>query len=71
VQESARVAFELLSRDLRESAGNACERSLPVYNVLNDTSQWYANFGSGVRGYAGGEAMAGRASGTAPGRATW
>lgn len=67
VQESARVAFELLSRDLRESAGNACERSLPVYNVLNDTSQWYANFGSGVRGYAGGEAMAGRASGTAPG----
>ena len=28
VQENARVAFELISRDIRESSGNACERDL-------------------------------------------
>src|SRR5688572_11160216 len=54
VQESARVAFELISRDIRESAGNACERDLPVYNVLkNADTLWYTNFGSSIRGYDG------------------
>ncbi|QSX77473.1 prepilin-type N-terminal cleavage/methylation domain-containing protein [Agrilutibacter solisilvae] len=64
VQESARVAFELLARDVRESAGNACERDLPVYNVLNDTAPWYANFNSGLFGYDGATAFPGLGFGT-------
>ena len=68
VQESARVAFELLSRDLRESTGNPCESNLPVYNVLNDTSLWWENFGSTLQGYGGGTAMAGLATGSGVGQ---
>lgn len=68
VQESARVAFELISRDIRESAGNACERDLPVYNVLkNADTLWYTNFGSSIRGYDGATAFTGDAFGTAAG----
>ena len=68
VQENMRVAFELMARDMREAAGNPCEKNLPVYNVLTKPKdQWYTDFVTGVRGYEGSEASAGTAFGTTAG----
>lgn len=67
VQENARVAFELMARDVREAAGNPCERRLPVYNVINSpTSEWYTDFTAGIRGYGAGDAFPDDAFGTGP-----
>jgi type IV pilus assembly protein PilW len=64
-QENARVAFELMARDVREAAGNPCSRNLPVYNILNaPASTWYTDFTAGIRGYAGNAAFADAAFGT-------
>ncbi|MRU27382.1 PilW family protein, partial [Xylella fastidiosa] len=37
LQESARVAFELMALDLREAGRNSCDNTLPVVNVLRDS----------------------------------
>lgn len=64
VQENARAAFELLSRELREAGATPCSRDLPVANVLkNATGNWWSNWGSGVVGYDNG-GLAGAATGT-------
>jgi type IV pilus assembly protein PilW len=55
VQENARTAFELMSRDIREAGGNPCDANVPVGNALNDT-KWWSNWGSGITGYASGTA---------------
>jgi len=69
VQENMRVAFELMARDMREAAGNPCEKNLPTYNVLkNPKGQWYTDFPTGIRGYEGTEAFAGAAFGTSSGQ---
>ena len=55
VQESARVAFELMARDVREAGGNACNASgesgsiagVPLVNVLaNPAANWWSNWGN-------------------------
>ena len=57
VQENGRMAFELLSRDLREAGGNPCgyaNRSEPMVlvNVLNTpTTRWWTNWNGGITGY--------------------
>lgn len=55
LQEGARVAFELMSRDLREAAGNPCVNNLPVANVLNNSAgNWWSNintWGVAFQGY--------------------
>jgi len=67
VQENMRVAFELMARDMREAAGNPCEKNLPIYNVLkNPKDWWYTDFPTGIRGYEGTDAFAGAAFGTGP-----
>ena len=44
VQENARIAFELMARDLREAAGNPCVNNLPLVNVLNSPgSNWFTD----------------------------
>lgn len=59
VQENGRMAFELLSRDLREAGGNPCgnaERGEPVklVNVLNNpATRWWTNWNNGITGYDG------------------
>ena len=63
IQESARVAFELMAREMREAAGNACSRNLPVANVLNDQTQWWAKWQEGLVGYDNG-ALPASAAGT-------
>lgn len=53
VQENARVAFELLARDIREAGGNACNSGLQPVNALNDPEDAsYTNFGGGLIGYS-------------------
>lgn len=72
IQESERTAFELMSRDVREGAGNACEKSLPVANTVNGAAgNWFMDFAGGIRGFGGtdatfpfGTATASRVSGT-------
>lgn len=55
VQESARVAFELMARDIREAGGNPCNRHLEVANVLTDpTTDWWKTWRDGVVGYSPG-----------------
>ncbi|MCG8276165.1 prepilin-type N-terminal cleavage/methylation domain-containing protein [Stenotrophomonas sp. NLF4-10] len=72
LQEGTRVAFELMSRDLREAAGNPCVNNLPVANVLNNFgSNWWSNiqsWGDAFRGYGAGEAAAGLVTGTGAGQ---
>jgi type IV pilus assembly protein PilW len=68
VQESARVAYELMARDIREAAGNPCGRHLPVANVLqNAATNWFSNWTDGVLGVEGAFAIgqpANRVAGT-------
>ncbi|MGB3391921.1 MAG: prepilin-type N-terminal cleavage/methylation domain-containing protein [Stenotrophomonas sp.] len=72
LQEGTRVAFELMSRDLREAAGNPCVNSLPLANVLNNSaSNWWSNintWGDAFRGYGASEAAAGLTTGTGAGQ---
>lgn len=66
VQENARMAFELMARDIRESGGNPCSRNLLVANVLGATgggTAWWNNWANGVQGYENG-ALAGSLAGT-------
>ena len=54
IEESGRTAFELMSRDVREGAGNACENGLDVANVVNGpASAWYTDWTGGIKGYGG------------------
>lgn len=63
IQEGERTAFELMARDVREGAGNACEKGISVANVLNTpTANWYTDFSGGIRGYDGGTAFTDAAS---------
>lgn len=65
VQENGRVAYELMAREIRESAGNPCSANIPMANVLNSTPNWWAQWGSGITGYSGSMATSGLAFGTA------
>lgn len=59
VQESGRMAFELMARDLREAGGVPCGNAdrtepLKLVNVLNNpTTNWWSNWNNGVLGYEG------------------
>lgn len=62
IQESARMAFELMARDIREAGGNPCDVRMKVVNVLTDTA-WWAGYGAGIAGFDNG-GLAGSAEGT-------
>lgn len=52
VQETTRVAFDLMSRDLRSAGINACSGGVRVMNMLNSpTTQWWTNWTGGLRGF--------------------
>lgn len=70
LQENARVAFELLARDLREAASDNCGTDLGgAVNTLNSpAANWYTDFGGGIRGYSGAAAFPDDAFGTAAGQ---
>lgn len=69
LQENAGVSFELMSRDIREAAGNPCDSSVDTVNVLNDPAgNWYSDFAGGIRGYGGGTPFPDAAFGSAKGQ---
>ena len=56
VQENGRIAFEMMARDLREAGGNPCgnadrKEPLKIVNVLQPTSNWWANWNNGIIGF--------------------
>jgi type IV pilus assembly protein PilW len=52
IQESTRVAFEIMSRDLRLVGVNACNGGSRVLNVLdNAPSRWWSDWSGGLRGF--------------------
>lgn len=61
VQEAARIAFELVARDLRAGGGNGCARGIPTMSVLlpaqGGAPAWWSLPGEGIRGYDGGDAF--------------
>ena len=67
IQESSRIAFELMSRDIREAGGNPCDVRMKVVNVLADTTSWWGGYDgvtkTGVAGFADG-AFTGSTTGT-------
>ena len=69
VQENGRVAFELLARELRQTASSPCSAKVPIVNVLNNTSAWGTDWGDGIRGYDGqaSQALPSVTTGTAAG----
>ncbi|MGD9888545.1 MAG: PilW family protein [Halothiobacillaceae bacterium] len=50
IQENARMAFELMARDVREAGGNPCQNNNPVANVLAGNAAW-RNWQGGLMGY--------------------
>lgn len=52
VQENIRVAFELMSRDIREAGAIPCGGSARRINMLNNSGNgWWAQFDAGLVGY--------------------
>jgi type IV pilus assembly protein PilW len=50
VQENSRLAFELMTRDIREARGSACGSSIIPDTMLNSTS-WWNDLPNGIVGY--------------------
>ncbi|GAB6049936.1 PilW family protein [Hydrogenophilus islandicus] len=72
LQENARYALEVLARDLREAGGIPCGGVSQVANVLNnrlsnDPRDWWAQWGSGIRGYEANDNTFPRSIGTSAG----
>lgn len=71
VQETARIAFELMARDLRAAGGNGCARGIPTMSVLLPAQAaspaWWSLPGDGIRGFDGDTGFAAVAFGSANG----
>lgn len=70
VQESARLAVELLAHDIRNAQLTGCNNNARFTNVLtngpaNGGTDWWANWGNAIVGYAGGTTDPAVTSGTA------
>jgi type IV pilus assembly protein PilW len=65
VQETARNAFELMARELRETGGNPCDNNLTVVNVLRNAQtvppDWWVDWDRQLEGFDGGMAFEGAA----------
>jgi type IV pilus assembly protein PilW len=69
LQESTRVAFELMSRDLREAGGNPCSAAaIPVNHLTNGDTAWWDGWVDGIRGYGPLQAVPGLATGGGAGQ---
>jgi type IV pilus assembly protein PilW len=67
VQESARTAFELIARDVRQSGGNGCDNNGRTANILNAAGGFWWQDWFGVRGIEAGDVDPAVAIGTAVG----
>lgn len=55
MQENARFAMEMLTRDVRMAGYMSCQQTGNVANTLNSTSYYNDFFNNAVRGYEGGQ----------------
>lgn len=59
IQDSARVGYELIARDIRQAANVPCGNDVPIVNILKDAQvdpddiPWQYDFANGFRGLAG------------------
>jgi type IV pilus assembly protein PilW len=53
VQETARTAFELIARDVRQAGGTGCDNARRMANVLNVGTAWWLTWNS-ILGYDAG-----------------
>lgn len=57
IQENTRVAFEIMSRDLREAGGNPCGGAIPLVSQLESGDKdWWGQYADGLHGYPDGSA---------------
>lgn len=69
IQEGGRVAFEMMSRDIREAGGNPCGSALQPVNILEGTSDtFWDRFAEGLTGYGPGNALPLTVTGTGAGQ---
>lgn len=65
IQENERAAFEIMSRDLRETGGNPCSSTARTVNMLNQGgSPWWEQYEDGLIGYGAADATPGTPFGT-------
>jgi type IV pilus assembly protein PilW len=65
IQETGRIAFELMSRDLREAGGSPCSSGATLVNQLvSGEDTFWTQYADGIRGYGGTAAMPGTTTGT-------
>lgn len=68
IQENTRVAFELMSRDIREAGGNPCGSAISPVNLLEGNNDiFWDRFNEGLTGYDGGNALPMTVTGTGSG----
>lgn len=68
IQETARVAFEIMTRDVREAGGTPCDPNVTTVNVLNNpAANWWSEWSMPVTGYDDTVAATGLAFGDAAG----
>lgn len=67
VQESARTAFELLARDIRQAASTGCGNTNRIDSTLNPAGLWWQDW-VGIRGYDGATAAPAVVFGAATGQ---
>lgn len=66
IQESARTAYELLARDLRQTGNTGCDNAQRMANALASGTQWWKTWYS-VRGYDGAQTDPAVTTGTTSG----
>jgi type IV pilus assembly protein PilW len=54
VQDSARIAFEMMARDVRAAGLSGCENSGRIANVVKG-SNWWSDWTNAVKGYGSGQ----------------
>jgi len=66
VQDSARIAFELMARDIRDAGMTGCNNNGRMANVLvNSTGSWFTDWNNAVHGYGPAQDDPGAPFGTA------
>jgi type IV pilus assembly protein PilW len=52
IQESARTAFELMARDIRQTGGTGCDNASRMSNALSTGTQWWKTWAT-IQGFDG------------------
>lgn len=63
IQDSVRVGYELMARDIRQAGNMPCGNDIKVVNILktaqNPNNPWQYEWGAGILGFAANDALSG------------